>query len=294
MSILFGSVTRHLYPKPLKPPIPPKRPPTATAQTPIAPAKDGLSSTRGGIASAPPVAPSALPPADAASPLSPLSPLSPQLDTLEKPVVASDSSDLDVQESLGSHAVKKPFEMDISTLGTWVAVHDLARYEHQQTAPAPAFGVVGADDKPPKPTIELTHLIPPIGYFFAGALAGGISRTTTAPLDRLKVYLLVKTETNNASGQMASALRALRPMAALKIATAPFHNAIRDIWAAGGIRNFFAGVSSLQLHPFSLPDQLLRFRRQCPQRRQDHARDSHQVWIVRGHQARYRQHGGPR
>ncbi|KAH8158096.1 hypothetical protein CIB48_g10156 [Xylaria polymorpha] len=44
----------------------------------------------------------------------------------------------------------------------------------------------------------LINYIPDPGYFIAGAVAGGISRTATAPLDRLKVYLLVntKSETN--------------------------------------------------------------------------------------------------
>ncbi len=41
---------------------------------------------------------------------------------------------------------------------------------------------------------KLTQYLPETGYFIAGALAGGISRTATAPLDRLKVYLLVNTK----------------------------------------------------------------------------------------------------
>src|ERR1700709_1327999 len=39
----------------------------------------------------------------------------------------------------------------------------------------------------------LTQVFPDPGYFAAGGLAGVISRTATAPLDRLKVYLIAHT-----------------------------------------------------------------------------------------------------
>jgi solute carrier family 25 phosphate transporter 23/24/25/41 len=41
---------------------------------------------------------------------------------------------------------------------------------------------------------KLTQYLPEPGYFLAGAISGGVSRTATAPLDRLKVYLLVSTK----------------------------------------------------------------------------------------------------
>ncbi|KAJ4151216.1 hypothetical protein LMH87_011930 [Akanthomyces muscarius] len=78
-----------------------------------------------------------------------------------------------------------------------------------------------------------------LGYFLAGAIAGGVSRTATAPLDRLKVYLLVNTQ--NRGETAVAALKRGKPLAALKNAARPFSDAIRDVYRSGGIRGFFAG-----------------------------------------------------
>ncbi len=42
----------------------------------------------------------------------------------------------------------------------------------------------------------LIACIPSTGYFAAGAIAGIVSRTATAPLDRLKVYLIAQTKSS--------------------------------------------------------------------------------------------------
>lgn len=85
----------------------------------------------------------------------------------------------------------------------------------------------------------LIKYLPDPGYFIAGAVAGGISRTATAPLDRLKVYLLVKTTVGaNAAVDAAKKGQAIR---ALKHAGGPLVTAITDIYKAGGVRGFFAG-----------------------------------------------------
>ncbi|KAI0131148.1 mitochondrial carrier [Daldinia grandis] len=85
----------------------------------------------------------------------------------------------------------------------------------------------------------LIRYLPDPGYFIAGAVAGGISRTATAPLDRLKVYLLVKTTSSaNAAVDAAKKGQAIR---ALKHAGGPLVTAITDIYKAGGVRGFFAG-----------------------------------------------------
>ncbi|EMR69495.1 putative calcium dependent mitochondrial carrier protein [Eutypa lata UCREL1] len=77
------------------------------------------------------------------------------------------------------------------------------------------------------------------GYFIAGAVAGGISRTATAPLDRLKVYLLVNT---SASTNVAiEAAKKGQPAAALKNAGRPLVSAIAELYKSGGVRGFFAG-----------------------------------------------------
>ncbi|KAI1213598.1 mitochondrial carrier [Annulohypoxylon truncatum] len=85
----------------------------------------------------------------------------------------------------------------------------------------------------------LIKYIPDSGYFVAGAVAGGISRTATAPLDRLKVYLLVNT-TANANVAVLAAKKG-QPIQALKHAGRPLVTAIADLYKAGGVRGFFAG-----------------------------------------------------
>lgn len=100
------------------------------------------------------------------------------------------------------------------------------------------------DPTPEKSLWKLTDFVPDPGYFLAGAIAGGVSRTATAPLDRLKVYLLVNTSTTQTSRQVVGAVKGGQAAAALKHITNPFATAVRDLWAAGGARTFFAGEKS--------------------------------------------------
>lgn len=86
---------------------------------------------------------------------------------------------------------------------------------------------------------RLTDFVPDPGYFLAGAIAGGVSRTATAPLDRLKVYLLVNTSSRLETA--GAALKQGRPLVALKNAMMPFNEAIRVLYRSGGIASFFAG-----------------------------------------------------
>jgi solute carrier family 25 (mitochondrial phosphate transporter), member 23/24/25/41 len=86
---------------------------------------------------------------------------------------------------------------------------------------------------------RLTDLLPEPGYFLAGAVSGGVSRTATAPLDRLKVFLLVNTKppANAALG----AVKHGHPLVAIKTAGGPIAEAVVSLWKAGGLRTFFAG-----------------------------------------------------
>ena len=84
----------------------------------------------------------------------------------------------------------------------------------------------------------LTDFLPPLGYFIAGGLAGMISRTATAPLDRLKVYLIAQTSPKE--GMIKAATEAA-PVKMIKNFGRPLIEACKDLWRAGGMRSLFAG-----------------------------------------------------
>ncbi|KAI1973115.1 hypothetical protein LOZ53_004160 [Ophidiomyces ophidiicola] len=84
----------------------------------------------------------------------------------------------------------------------------------------------------------LTESTPHIGYFLAGGAAGVVSRTATAPFDRLKVYLIAQTKSHNMIANVAKSGTAIEAASWL---TWPIVQAMRDLWRAGGIRSLFAG-----------------------------------------------------
>lgn len=86
--------------------------------------------------------------------------------------------------------------------------------------------------------LRLTDLVPHAGYFLAGAVAGITSRTATAPLDRLKVYLIAQTDD---SREALNKAKEGNPVQATKQGARTLGNAIRSLWAAGGVRSLFAG-----------------------------------------------------
>ena len=85
----------------------------------------------------------------------------------------------------------------------------------------------------------LIAYVPNPGYFIAGGLAGIISRTSTAPLDRLKVYLIAQTGVKE---EAAKAAKGGAPLQALKHGSGALLNACKDLWRAGGMRSLFAGT----------------------------------------------------
>lgn len=78
----------------------------------------------------------------------------------------------------------------------------------------------------------------PLGYFIAGGMAGMISRTATAPLDRLKVYLIAQTTSSKAA---IDAAKDGAPVKAAMHFGRPLVDACKDLWRAGGLRSLFAG-----------------------------------------------------
>ncbi|KAL2854535.1 mitochondrial carrier domain-containing protein [Aspergillus pseudodeflectus] len=102
---------------------------------------------------------------------------------------------------------------------------------------------------------KLTENTPQLGYFIAGGMAGAVSRTATAPLDRLKVYLIAKTGSGAAAVHTA---KSGAPVKAAAKASKTLVDAVKELWRAGGIRSLFAVGNGLNVVKV-MPESAIKF-----------------------------------
>lgn len=84
-----------------------------------------------------------------------------------------------------------------------------------------------------------------------------ISRTATAPLDRLKVYLIAQTGPTN---HAVTALKEGDAVQASKQVARPLVDACRTLWRTGGISSFFAGLWDRSFEAFDMHADVNRKR----------------------------------
>lgn len=101
-----------------------------------------------------------------------------------------------------------------------------------------------------------------IGYFIAGGLSGVVSRTCTAPFDRVKVFLIARTDL---SSTLLHSKRELQHQIEQKIhhkvskgkIQSPLIRAAKTIYKQGGIRGFYVGNGLNVIKVF--PESAMKF-----------------------------------
>lgn len=99
----------------------------------------------------------------------------------------------------------------------------------------------------------LNDLVKGFGYFAAGGLSGVVSRTCTAPFDRIKVFLIARTDLSSTILK-AHELQQLRAQHKLR---SPLIKAATTLYRQGGLKAFYVGNGLNVLKVF--PESAMKF-----------------------------------
>ncbi|AET40132.1 Ca(2+)-binding ATP:ADP antiporter SAL1 Ecym_5377 [Eremothecium cymbalariae DBVPG len=87
----------------------------------------------------------------------------------------------------------------------------------------------------------ITDFIGGFGFFLAGGFSGVISRTCTAPFDRIKVFLIARTDLSSTLLNSKEKLLYNNPRADLSKIRSPLVKAAQSLYRQGGLRAFYVG-----------------------------------------------------
>lgn len=99
----------------------------------------------------------------------------------------------------------------------------------------------------------INDFIKGFGFFIAGGISGVISRTCTAPFDRLKVFLIARTDLSSTLLNSTEDVLAKNPHAKPNKLRSPLVKAIISLYRQGGIKSFYVGngLNALKVFPES-------------------------------------------
>lgn len=95
------------------------------------------------------------------------------------------------------------------------------------------------------------------GFFVAGGISGVISRTCTAPFDRIKVFLIARTDLSSTFLKSKDTLLERNPNADLSKIKSPLVKAATTLYRQGGIRAFYVGNGLNVMKVF--PESAIKF-----------------------------------
>jgi solute carrier family 25 phosphate transporter 23/24/25/41 len=118
--------------------------------------------------------------------------------------------------------------------------------------------VVEEEDEEEEDDNDMIHGAVAVKFLFAGGIAGAVSRTATAPFDRLKIYLITTARTTATSKALKDGLKGANTVdASAKMATqgmSMLNEAIRTLYReGGGLKAFWIGngLNCLKIFPES-------------------------------------------